>query len=100
MGEISAVFFYPRRMLPNQPPYFLRRDAQAFTHGRTKVRHQGMTGGQIREPRRDGAPPDRRAAPKAPHRAFAAISELYGDAGFAENGLYMSAKSRDRPRSH
>ena len=33
-----------------------------------------------------------RATPKAPHSAFAAISQLYGDVGFAENtgGLYPS----------
>ena len=36
-----------------------------------------------------------RVTPKAPHSAFAAISWLYGDVGFAENtgGLYPSVRS-------
>ena len=46
---------------------------------RTNAREQGANC----EPRVFRGPLDTRAIPKAPHRTFVAISQLYGDVGFA-----------------
>ena len=74
-----------RVLLPCKNPSYPHYDRSIFRDLRRAcsldVKRLG-NGGQLCESKIGNAPLDMRAIPKAPHSAFAAISQLYGDVSF------------------
>ena len=91
----------PTRIPMNNPPAKKRWAPMPPSEVRERTRRKNVRkqGGGGCEPRRDRAPINTRAIPKAPRRAFAAISKLHGDVSFAENtgGLYPSVVLQPPP---